>query len=71
MTRSFFTPARIALLNKLEAGGLRQHEIARELGCGIHTLIRHRKRQGTVSETKQRAGKAGARKRWGYRHGHP
>ena len=63
MTR-FLTRDRIARWERLERQGLKQHEIARELGCSRHTLIRHRRRMETINPTKQRAGHVGAAKRW-------
>jgi hypothetical protein len=64
-----FTPARLKAWADMERRGVKLPEIARELGCGVHTLIRYKRRTGKINPVKAKAGKAGMAVRYGSLHG--
>jgi hypothetical protein len=60
MTAPFeFTPARLKTWSDMERRGVKLKDIAQELGCGVHTLIRYKRRTGKINPVKAKAGKAG------------
>lgn len=59
-----FTPARLKTWADMERRGVKLSEIAQELGCGVHTLIRHKRRTGKINPVKAKAGKAGMASRY-------
>lgn len=66
MTARFeMTPTRLKTWADMERRGCRLVEIAQALGCGIHTLIRHKRRTGRVDPAKVRAGRIGMASRYG------
>lgn len=60
-----FTPARLKTWSDMERRGVKLPDIAQELGCGVHTLIRYKRRTGKINPVKAKAGKAGAVARYG------
>ncbi|MEQ1670374.1 MAG: hypothetical protein ABL893_05910 [Hyphomicrobium sp.] len=60
-----FTPQRLKAWADMEARGMLQPDIARELGCAVCTLIRYKRRVGRINAAKRRGGIAGMAKRYG------
>lgn len=61
-----FTSQRLKTWAELEARGVPQADIARELGCAPCTLIRYKRSVGRINEAKRRGGLAGMAKRYGH-----
>lgn len=58
------TPKRLATWAAMAERGCRLPQIAHEMGCCVATLVRHKRRMGTINRTKSRAGKLGMASRY-------
>lgn len=59
------TPARLKTWVDMEERGCLLRDIARALGCCVHTLIRHKRQAGRIDPAKAKAGTAGMASRYG------